>query len=278
MCHCHQKKQTHPAPLTACFHPHLCASTNVCAANWSSLNLTFPSLPLLQVSSNLNPVHHITIQVFACTKEEAAERGGNKQDHVFQWWSWSMPAVRLCKAVGCKLESRNIRLTPSGFCSATLPLPLPDPPLCSHSHWQVRNCRVSRLRAPSQLKTNSTKKKKRKKKLLVFSQFSFLNQLPVQSLPAQGSKRRKEAGKAEGPILISLWCCGNTLVHCHILNLISPERLNTIILINLFLRVNLVQTFFRNLSSHSLPGHKQQEARPVHCINQFRSSCLTKWT
>lgn len=121
MCHCHQKKQTHPAPLTACFHPHLCASTNVCAANWSSLNLTLPSLPLPQVRTNLNPVHHITIQVFACTKKEAAERGGNKQDHVFQWWSWSIPADHLCEVVGCRLEPPNISLTLSGLCSVLFP-------------------------------------------------------------------------------------------------------------------------------------------------------------
>lgn len=38
-----------------------------------------------------------------------------------------MPAVRLCKAVGCRLESRNISLTRSGLCSATLLLPLSDP-------------------------------------------------------------------------------------------------------------------------------------------------------
>ena len=38
-----------------------------------------------------------------------------------------MPAVRLCKAVGCRLESGNVSLTRSGLCGATLPLPLPDP-------------------------------------------------------------------------------------------------------------------------------------------------------
>lgn len=159
MCHCHQKKQTHPAPLTACFHPHLCASTNVCAANWSSLNLTLPSLPLPQVSSNLNPVHHITIQVFACTKEEAAQQCGNKQDHVFQWWSWSMPAVHLCKAVGCRLESLNIGLSPIQAYAVTLfPSLSWIPSLHSHSHRQVHNCRVSQIGALSLLKTNSTKK------------------------------------------------------------------------------------------------------------------------
>lgn len=153
MCHCHQKKQTHPAPLTACFHPHLCASTNVCAANWSSLNLTLPSLPLPQVSSNLNPVHHITLQVFACTKEEAAKRGGNKQDGVFQWWSWSMPAVRLCKAGGCRLEATGWSAVTSAShvqASALFPSLSWIPPLRSCGHWQVCNCGVSRFRVLSQ--------------------------------------------------------------------------------------------------------------------------------
>lgn len=133
MCHCHQKKQTHPAPLTACFHPHLCASTNVCAANWSSSKRTLPCLPLPQVSSILSSAHHITVQVFACTKEEAAEQGGSKQDHVFQWWSWSVPAVCQCKAgvVGWRLESCNFSLTDPGLWSATPAPPLWDatPPL-----------------------------------------------------------------------------------------------------------------------------------------------------
>lgn len=128
MCHCHQKKQTHPAPLTACFHPHLWASTNVCAANWSSSKRTLPCLPLPQVSSVLSPAHHTTIQVFACTKEEAAEQGGSKQDHVFQWWSCSMPAVCQSKArVGRRLESRNINLIDPGLWCATLTLPFWDP-------------------------------------------------------------------------------------------------------------------------------------------------------
>lgn len=163
MCHCHQKKQTHPAPLTACFHPHLCASTNVCAANWSSLNLTLPSLPLPQVRSNLNPVHHITIQVFACTKKEAAERGGNKQDHVFQWWSWSIPAVHLCKAVGCRLEPPNTSLTFRPMqCHFSLPLWDPTSPLT----WPLTGMQLhSRVRVLSQSKTDSTKQKK----LLAFS-------------------------------------------------------------------------------------------------------------
>lgn len=133
MCHCHQKKQTHPAPLTARFHPHLYASTNVCAANWSSSKRTLPCLPLPQVSSILSTGRHITIQVFACTKEEAAEQGGSKQDRVFQWWSWSVPAVRQCKAGGAgrRLESCSTRLTDPGLRWATPALPLwdPSPPL-----------------------------------------------------------------------------------------------------------------------------------------------------
>lgn len=160
MCHCHQKKQTHPTPLTACFHPHLCASTNVCAANWSSSKRTLPCLPLPQVSSTLSPAHHTAIQVFACTKEEAAEQGGSKQDHVFQWWSWSVPAVCQCKAgaVGRRLESCNTNLVCHSCLYSLGSQPSTHTATDSHAAawWVGSGCRVNWTLTPSRKKKKKT--------------------------------------------------------------------------------------------------------------------------
>lgn len=270
MCHCHQKKQTHPTPLTACFHPHLCASTNVCAANWSSSKRTLPCLPLPQVSSTLSPAHHTAIQVFACTKEEAAEQGGSKQDHVFQWWSWSVPAVCQCKAgaVGRRLESCNTNLVCHSCLSSGIPA------LHSHSHWQPCSCLVSRFRVPSQLNTNSIKKKKKKKQLLIFSQCRFLNQFPVQSLPAKGRKRRKDAEKGGGPTFYRLGCCGNTQTPHFKFQLASTAECDYFN--QFFPKIKPYSNLCRNLSSHSLLGHKKQEVRPVHFINHIHPSYSIK--
>lgn len=122
----------------------------------------------------------------------------------------------------------------------------------------------------SQLKTNSTKKKK---KLLIFSQYRFLNQFPVQSLP--GRKRRKDAGKVGGPILISLGCCGNTQTLPHFKFQLACTA-ESGYFNQFFPKIKPYSNLCRNLSSHSLLGHKKQEVRPVHYVNRFHPSYSIK--
>lgn len=151
-----------------------------------------------------------------------------------------------------------------------LPLLSGIPALHSHSHWQPCSCLVSRFRVPSQLNTNSIKKKKKKKQLLIFSQCRFLNQFPVQSLPAKGRKRRKDAEKGGGPTFYRLGCCGNTQTPHFKFQLASTAECDYFN--QFFPKIKPYSNLCRNLSSHSLLGHKKQEVRPVHFINHIHPS------
>lgn len=112
-------------------------------------------------------------------------------------------------------------------------------------------------------------------KLLIFGQYRFLNQFPVQSLPAQGRKRRKDAGKVGGPILISLGCCGNTQTPPHFkFQLACTAECGYFN--KFFPKIKHYSNLCRNPSSCSLPGHNKQEGKPVHYINHFHPSYSIK--